>query len=155
MDTVEGELCACLAVVNPVDQQMHAVHGAIWKFAALCGLMLASSGCARHGLFLDCSLELNRVPWRTGCGTGQRDGGCDDGGDTDDGGDCQKCGDRGIMEGKLCGEVVDAGDSRLKGCKVIAAYRIKFDHSVGFISTAAVGTIEGVVVCFCNQVNQA
>lgn len=62
---------------------------------------------------------------------------------------CQKCGDRGIMEGKLCGEVVKPGDTKLKGCQVIAAYRIKFDPSVGFISTAVVGTIEGVLVCFC------
>jgi hypothetical protein len=62
---------------------------------------------------------------------------------------CQKCGDRGIMEGKLCGEVVQAGDTKLKGCQVIAAYRIKFDPSVGAISTAVVGTIEGVLVCFC------
>lgn len=62
---------------------------------------------------------------------------------------CQRCSDRGIMEGKLCGEVVEAGNSKLKGCQVIAAYRIKFDPSVGFISTAVVGTIEGVLVCFC------
>ena len=62
---------------------------------------------------------------------------------------CQKCSDRGIMEGKLCGEVVDAGKSDLKGCQVIAAYRISFDSSAGAISTSVVGTIEGVLVCFC------
>lgn len=63
---------------------------------------------------------------------------------------CQKCGDRGIMEGKLCGEVVKPGNSDLKGCQVIAAYRIKFDPSAGATSTAVVGTIEGVIMCFCS-----
>ena len=63
--------------------------------------------------------------------------------------DCQTCRDRGIMEGKLCGEVVKAGDSKLKGCQVIAAYRIKFDPSERGGSGAVVGTIEGVIVCFC------
>ena len=65
--------------------------------------------------------------------------------------DCQKCADRGIMEGKLCGEVVEAGDSKLKGCQVIAAYRIRFDPSVKGGSGAALGTIEGVIVCFCKS----
>ena len=65
--------------------------------------------------------------------------------------DCQRCDDVGIMEGKLCGEVVKAGDSKLKGCQVIGAYRIKFDPSSGFISTSVVGTIDGVIVCFCKS----
>lgn len=65
--------------------------------------------------------------------------------------DCQKCGDRGIMEGKLCGEVVEAGNTKLKGCQVIAAYRIKFDPGAGGGSGAVVGTIEGVIVCFCKS----
>ena len=65
--------------------------------------------------------------------------------------DCQKCSDRGIMEGKLCGEVVEAGNSKLKGCQVIAAYRIKFDSGSAGGSGAVVGTIEGVVVCFCKS----
>lgn len=62
--------------------------------------------------------------------------------------DCQKCGDRGIMEGKLCGQVVE-GDSGLKGCQVIAAYRIKFDSGSTGGTGGVVGTIEGVTVCFC------
>lgn len=65
--------------------------------------------------------------------------------------DCQKCGDRGIMEGKLCGEVVEAGNTKLKGCQVIAAYRIKFDSGASGGSGAVVGTIEGVIVCFCKS----
>lgn len=63
--------------------------------------------------------------------------------------DCQKCGDRGIMEGKLCGEIIKPGDTKMKGCQVIAAYRIKFDPSEKGGSGAVVGTIEGVIVCFC------
>jgi hypothetical protein len=53
------------------------------------------------------------------------------------------------MEGKLCGEVIKPGNTKLKGCQVIAAYRIKFDPSEKGGSGAVVGTIEGVIVCFC------
>lgn len=63
---------------------------------------------------------------------------------------CQKCGDTGIMEGRLCGAVVDPGTSRLRGCQIIAAYRIKFDPSIAGGSGAVVGTLEGVVVCACS-----
>ena len=63
--------------------------------------------------------------------------------------DCQTCRDRGIMEGKLCGEVIEAGHPKLKGCQVIAAYRIKFDPSEKGGEGGVVGTIEGVIVCFC------
>lgn len=31
------------------------------------GCLLWSAGCCRHGILLDFSIELNRVPWRTGC----------------------------------------------------------------------------------------
>lgn len=63
--------------------------------------------------------------------------------------DCQTCRDRGIMEGKLCGEVIKPGDTKMKGCQVIGAYRIKFDPSEKGGSGAVVGTIDGVIVCFC------
>ncbi len=62
---------------------------------------------------------------------------------------CQKCGDIGIMEGRLCGAVVNPGNSRLRGCQIIAAYRIKFDPSIGGGSGAVLGTLEGVAVCPC------
>jgi len=65
--------------------------------------------------------------------------------------DCQKCFDRGIIEGRLCGQVVEAGDTKLKGCQVIAAYRIRFDPSLVGGNGGVVGTIEGVTVCFCNS----
>jgi hypothetical protein len=63
--------------------------------------------------------------------------------------DCQECGDLGIMEGRLCGRVVNPGNSRLRGCQVIAAYRISFDQSFEGGSGAVVGTLEGVVICAC------
>jgi hypothetical protein len=63
---------------------------------------------------------------------------------------CQKCSDIGIMEGRLCGQVVDPGRNlKLRGCQVIAAYRIKFDPSTTGGQGAVVGTLEGVIVCFC------
>jgi len=64
--------------------------------------------------------------------------------------DCQTCKDIGIMEGRLCGQVIDGGQTpKLKGCQVIAAYRIKFDPSKTGGKGAVVGTLEGVLVCFC------
>ena len=38
---------------------------------------------------------------------------------------------------------------KLKGCQVIAAYRIKFVVKTGG-DGAVVGTLEGVLVCFCS-----
>jgi hypothetical protein len=64
---------------------------------------------------------------------------------------CQKCSDRGIMEGRLCGQVVNGGRTKLKGCQVIAAYRLKFDPSVKGGSGAVYGVIEGVIVCSCKE----
>jgi hypothetical protein len=65
--------------------------------------------------------------------------------------DCQKCKDTGILEGRLCGEVVKPGDTKLKGCQVIGAYRIKFDPSERGGSGAVVGTIDGVIMCWCSK----
>jgi hypothetical protein len=63
---------------------------------------------------------------------------------------CQKCADIGIMEGRLCGQVIDGGATpKLKGCQVVAAYRIKFDPSLTGGQGAIVGTLEGVLICFC------
>jgi len=63
--------------------------------------------------------------------------------------DCQKCNDRGVMEGRLCGQVVESQDPALKGCQIVATYRIKFDPSVTGGSGAITGVLEGVVVCRC------
>ena len=64
--------------------------------------------------------------------------------------DCQKCSDIGILEGRLCGQVTDGGQTpKLKGCQVVAAYRIKFDPSKTGGDGAVIGTLEGVLICFC------
>jgi hypothetical protein len=63
--------------------------------------------------------------------------------------DCQPCDARGVMEGRLCGQVVESQDPALKRCQVVAAYRIKFDPSVGGGSGAVTGVLEGVIICAC------
>ena len=40
---------------------------------------------------------------------------------------CQECGERGVMEGKLCGRLVRAADPKLAGAQVTAAYRFAFE----------------------------
>ena len=59
---------------------------------------------------------------------------------------CERCDDRGQMEGRLDAVVVK-GDH--KGCRVLASYMIDFDPSSGAISTAVEGTLEGVLICDC------
>jgi hypothetical protein len=55
---------------------MFAKFRTIGRAAAIGGcLLLATSGCVRKGILLDCSLEINRVPWRTGSAHGEV-GGC-------------------------------------------------------------------------------
>ncbi len=63
--------------------------------------------------------------------------------------DCQECHDPGYMEGRLCGRVLRSKDERLVGCRVTAAYRLRFDPSEGFQDTGVEGTLEGLVVCAC------
>ncbi|MDH5521203.1 MAG: hypothetical protein OEZ14_11815 [Acidimicrobiia bacterium] len=64
---------------------------------------------------------------------------------------CQVCNQRGVLEGRLVGRVVRAKDKRLIGCCVTAVYRIRFDPSEGFSDTGVEGTIEGVIVCPCDE----
>jgi hypothetical protein len=63
--------------------------------------------------------------------------------------DCQRCNELGVLEGRLCGQVVQTRSPALKGCQVIAAYRIRFDPSTQGGSGAVRGTLEGVIVCPC------
>ena len=65
--------------------------------------------------------------------------------------DCQRCDARGVMEGRLCGQVVAADDPALKNCQVVAAYRIKFDPGLAGGSGAVQGVLEGVISCPCQQ----
>lgn len=64
---------------------------------------------------------------------------------------CQRCSELGVMEGRLCGQVVQTRDPALKGCQVIAAYRLRFDPSRQGGSGAVRGTLEGVIVCPCRR----
>ena len=63
--------------------------------------------------------------------------------------DCQKCDEVGIMEGRLCGSVTATNNPALKGCQVIAAYRLKFDATAKGIQGVMWGTLEGVIICPC------
>ncbi len=59
---------------------------------------------------------------------------------------CERCDERGHMEGRLDAVVVK-GDH--KGCRLLATYAIEFDPSTGSTSTAVEGTLEGVLICDC------
>jgi len=59
---------------------------------------------------------------------------------------CERCDERGHMEGCLDAVVVK-GDH--KGCRLLATYVIEFDPSTGSTSTAVEGTLEGVLICDC------
>jgi hypothetical protein len=63
--------------------------------------------------------------------------------------DCQKCDERGVMEGRLCGRIETTGHAALNGCQVSAAYRIRFDPSATGGQGAVRGTLEGVILCSC------
>ncbi len=62
---------------------------------------------------------------------------------------CQKCGDRGVMEGQLCGQVVEAKDPSMMGCEVKAAYRIRFQPTKAGGQGGVRLVIEGMLVCPC------
>ena len=63
--------------------------------------------------------------------------------------ECQRCDDRGVMEGMLLGTIIRAKDRRLVGCEVRAAYRLRFDPSSDGGSGGVRGTLEGAIVCDC------
>ncbi|WP_208721155.1 hypothetical protein [Corallococcus aberystwythensis] len=63
---------------------------------------------------------------------------------------CQRCDERGVMEGMLLGAIVRAEDPKLIGCEVRAAYRLRFDPSRDEGGSGGVrGTLEGALVCDC------
>jgi hypothetical protein len=65
--------------------------------------------------------------------------------------DCQKCDDKGVMEGRLCGQIASTSNVALNGCQVIAAYRINFDPGAAGGQGAVRGTLEGMIICSCVQ----
>ena len=64
---------------------------------------------------------------------------------------CQKCDDKGVMEGRLCGQIVSTANPALNGCQVVAAYRIKFDPGTTGGQGAIHGTLEGIILCPCQH----
>jgi hypothetical protein len=63
--------------------------------------------------------------------------------------DCQRCDERGVMEGRICGRVIKTEVEGLKECQLFGSYRISFDSSVGGGSGAVSGVIEAVLICPC------
>lgn len=64
---------------------------------------------------------------------------------------CQTCDETGVLEGRLCGQVVRADDPALLGNVVTAAYRFRFDASEDAKDSAVQGTIEGLLVEACGR----
>jgi hypothetical protein len=65
---------------------------------------------------------------------------------------CERCDQRGVMTGRLCGFIRRAPTSpRLRGCEVFGVYRIQFEPNEEGGQGAVRGTIEGVVVCRCPE----
>ena len=62
---------------------------------------------------------------------------------------CQQCNEHGVMEGRLCGQVIKTNDPALKDCQIIAAYRIRFDSSTTGGQGGIRAVIEGVLICPC------
>lgn len=62
---------------------------------------------------------------------------------------CQRCDTTGVMEGRLCGQVIDAKDEERRDCQIMAAYRLNFDPSTKGGGGAIQGVIEGVSICLC------
>lgn len=67
---------------------------------------------------------------------------------------CQKCGDVGVMEGRLCGRLIRTEDPKLLGAQVTAAYRFAFDPTEKGGEGGLRGTIEGLVVRNCVPKNE-
>ncbi len=64
---------------------------------------------------------------------------------------CQKCDDKGVMEGRLCGQITSTTGTALNGCQVFADYRIRFEPSAAGGQGALSGTLEGVIICSCQK----
>jgi hypothetical protein len=62
---------------------------------------------------------------------------------------CQECATRGVMEGRLCGQILEAKMPEMAGCQIIGSYRLRYDPSSTGGSGTVVGVIEGVLICPC------
>jgi hypothetical protein len=64
---------------------------------------------------------------------------------------CQRCDDRGYMEGRLCGRIVRSRSPALVGCQVMGAYRFRFDANASGGEGPMRGTFEGAILCPCRK----
>jgi len=64
--------------------------------------------------------------------------------------ECQRCDQRGVMEGLLCGQIEAPKIEDLNGAQITASYRIgKFDPTANGPAGAALGTLEGMIITPC------
>ena len=59
----------------------------------------------------------------------------------------------GLVEGQLCGEVVEDASGQLDRAKLVGNYRFRvtLDPETGIVSTRGVGTFEGVLLQWCKE----
>jgi len=62
---------------------------------------------------------------------------------------CQRCDERGMLEGRLCGTLLRPADPQMAGAQVVASYRMRFDPNERGGEGAVTGTVEGLVVRSC------
>jgi hypothetical protein len=63
--------------------------------------------------------------------------------------ECQKCDDKGVMEGRLCGTITAPNNPALNGCQVVGDYRLRIELTPAGGQTLVRGTLEGVILCAC------
>jgi hypothetical protein len=64
---------------------------------------------------------------------------------------CQKCEEPGVMEGLLLGTIRRSPDKALIGCRVQAAYRLRYEADQKGGSGEFQGTLEGGIICICRD----
>lgn len=62
---------------------------------------------------------------------------------------CQSCETRGVMEGRFCGQIIEAKLPMYNGGQILGSYRIRYDPSATGGSGTVVGVIEGVLIFPC------
>ena len=94
--------------------------------------------------------HVGRIKWATAAGTliGKLAGTTNAGTHREPLMRCERCNERGHMEGRLDAVVVD-GD--YAGSRLLASYAISFDPGIGAQNTAIIGTLEGVLIQPCES----
>lgn len=63
----------------------------------------------------------------------------------------QRCSQPRVMEGRLTGKITATQHPHLKGCEVLADYRLRLGSPETAASASLKGTLEGVLVCRCQD----